>query len=118
MPGLMILRATVRRTGCCCSAMKTTPKPPSPICSSSLYGPICVPGQFGEPSHGTCRHAGGRRHRESWLVVVHAEQRFHAASKAVSSATGLLDVTGTGPPRPLSRLRVKDGGFVQHGMRS
>ena len=36
MPGLMIFRATLRRTGCCCSAMNTTPKPPSPICSSSL----------------------------------------------------------------------------------
>ena len=44
MPGLMILSATLRRTGCSCSAMKTTPMPPSPICWSSLYGPIIVPG--------------------------------------------------------------------------
>ena len=36
MPGFNILRATLRRTGCCCSAMNTRPKPPSPICSSSL----------------------------------------------------------------------------------
>ena len=36
MPGLMIFSATLRRTGSCCSAMKTTPMPPSPICSSSL----------------------------------------------------------------------------------
>ncbi len=44
IPGLMTLRATLRRTGWVCSAMKTTPKPPSPICSSSLYGPMTVPG--------------------------------------------------------------------------
>ena len=36
MPGLMILSATVRRIGSSCSAMKTTPMPPSPICCSSL----------------------------------------------------------------------------------
>ena len=44
MPGLMTLSATLRRTGFSCSAMKTTPMPPSPICWSSLYGPITVPG--------------------------------------------------------------------------
>jgi hypothetical protein len=32
----MIFNATVRRTGSCCSATQTTPKPPSPICSRSL----------------------------------------------------------------------------------
>ncbi len=45
MPGLMILSATLRRTGSCCSAMYTTPMPPSPICWSSLYGPMIVPGR-------------------------------------------------------------------------
>lgn len=44
MPGLMILRATVRWIGLVCSAMKTTPMPPSPICCKSLYGPMTVPG--------------------------------------------------------------------------
>jgi hypothetical protein len=42
MPGLMTLSATFRRTGAVCSAMKTTPKPPSPICwslSQQLVGP-------------------------------------------------------------------------------
>src|SRR5262245_20523680 len=39
IPGLMILRATLRRTGSSCSAMYTTPMPPSPITWSSLYGP-------------------------------------------------------------------------------
>src|SRR5262245_24226993 len=44
MPGLTIFSATLRRTGSVCSAMKTTPKPPSPICSRSLYAPMTVPG--------------------------------------------------------------------------
>ena len=45
MPGLRTFSATLRRIGSCCSAMKTTPKPPSPICSRSLYGPMIVPGR-------------------------------------------------------------------------
>ena len=47
MPGLMTLRATLRWTGWVCSAMQTVPMPPSPICCSSLYGPMTVPGPFG-----------------------------------------------------------------------
>ncbi len=39
MPGLMTLSATWRRTGCSCSARKTTPIPPSPISRRSTYGP-------------------------------------------------------------------------------
>ena len=44
MPALMSLSATSRLTGSVCSAIQTVPMPPSPICSSSLYGPITVPG--------------------------------------------------------------------------
>ena len=47
MPGLITFRATCRRTGCCCSATNTSPIPPSPICSISLYGPMIVPGVLG-----------------------------------------------------------------------
>jgi hypothetical protein len=36
IPGLSTFSATLRRTGSVCSARKTTPNPPSPICSSSL----------------------------------------------------------------------------------
>ena len=36
IPGLMTLSATLRRTGVSCSAMKTTPMPPSPIDCRSL----------------------------------------------------------------------------------
>ncbi len=43
IPALMIFSATRRRTGLSCSARKTVPIPPSPICWSSLYGPIRVP---------------------------------------------------------------------------
>ncbi|HMF12901.1 MAG TPA: hypothetical protein VKE94_11360 [Gemmataceae bacterium] len=45
MPGLMIFSATRRFTGRSCSATKTRPMPPSPICSKSLYGPMTVPGR-------------------------------------------------------------------------
>ena len=44
IPGLIIFSATVRWIGSVCSAMNTTPMPPSPICCSSLYGPMTVPG--------------------------------------------------------------------------
>ena len=36
IPGLITLSAAVRRTGDDCSARKTTPMPPSPICSTSV----------------------------------------------------------------------------------
>ena len=36
IPALMSFRATLRRTGCVCSATQTVPMPPSPISSSSL----------------------------------------------------------------------------------
>ena len=36
IPAFSTLSATRRRTGSVCSAMNTTPKPPSPICSRSL----------------------------------------------------------------------------------
>src|SRR5258708_9798557 len=57
MPGLITLTATLRRTGCCCSATKTRPMPPSPICSMSLYGPTTVPGcsRIGEGGMGLDR---------------------------------------------------------------
>ena len=35
-PALMSFTATLRRTGCVCSAIQTVPMPPSPIASSSL----------------------------------------------------------------------------------
>src|SRR5207249_3336776 len=65
MPGLRILRATLRRTGWVCSAMKTTPKPPSPICSKSLYGPITVPGRSAETAISSGTGAGSSSARRS-----------------------------------------------------
>ncbi len=44
MPSLMILSATVRRTGTSCSARKTEPNPPSPRSFFSVYGPTREPG--------------------------------------------------------------------------
>ena len=48
MPGLMIFSATLRRTGCCCSATKTRPMPPSPICSMQLVGTDDRAGALGD----------------------------------------------------------------------
>ena len=59
MPGLMTLRATLRWTGWVCSAMKTTPMPPSPICCSSLYGPMTVPGPPRTPARSPVARAIG-----------------------------------------------------------
>ena len=51
MPGLISLRATMRRMGSRCSAIQTVPMPPSPITSSSRYRvPIVVPGAGPMPS--------------------------------------------------------------------
>ena len=44
IPGLITFKATMRRTGCSCSARKTKPMPPSPIGRRRWYGPIRVPG--------------------------------------------------------------------------
>ena len=41
--------------------MKTTPKPPSPICSSSLYGPMTVPARSASGSYAPVRSTGSRR---------------------------------------------------------
>src|SRR5262245_18221748 len=43
IPTLISLSATNRLTGSVCWAIQTVPMPPSPIASSSLYGPISVP---------------------------------------------------------------------------
>src|SRR5205814_989831 len=48
MPALMSLSATTRLTGAVCWAIQTVPMPPSPICSSSLYGPMRPPGTSGD----------------------------------------------------------------------
>ena len=43
IPSLMTFSATRRRTGSVCSAIYTTPQPPSPIRSSNLYRPSVWP---------------------------------------------------------------------------
>src|SRR5579884_874751 len=84
MPGLSTFKATLRRTGFCCSAMKTTPKPPSPIRSNSLYGPMTVPtcSQIG-PSRGMSKQADGSSRKlagASWA-------RSSASTRCRSSAS-------------------------------
>ena len=107
MPGLMTLRATLRRTGSVCSAMKTMPMPPSPICCSSLYGPIDRAGPLagGRPVDGGRAGAavGGRRLQEARRPgrgpPSSASTRCPQAGVA---GAGLVEVTR--PARPASAI--------------
>src|SRR5215470_15151516 len=74
MPGLMTLRATLRWTGWVCSAMKTVPMPPSPICCKSLYGPMTVPGLS--------------------VVGASVEAPLHLAAQVGVGATDLVQIGG------------------------
>ena len=72
--------------------MKTTPKPPSPICSSSLYGPIDRAGPLGGRARSTVatgpaagRLAGSCR-PASWAC----EQRLDPAAQGRVAAAGLV----------------------------
>ena len=98
MPGLMTFRATLRRTGSVCSAMKTVPMPPSPICCSSLYGPMTVPGRS--------RGEGCR------LDVGRAEPRGPDAAGRFEEAAGLRGAVEQGLDRAAER-RVAAAGPVQ-----
>src|SRR5262245_44583894 len=98
IPGLSTFSATLRRTGSVCSAMNTTPNPPSPICSSSLYGPTTepVPSPAGWSMVATGSRATGRSprnppasswarsrasiRRRSWTSEPHAVSRNAARS--------------------------------------
>ena len=104
----MTLSATLRRTGVSCSAMKTTPMPPSPIDCSSLYGPMRVPGSLGE---GRCWRGRGGQNRRGGRIVMRArrldvfgrieqiarllmgvQQSLHAAAKLGVARAGFLHV--------------------------
>ena len=91
MPGLMIFSATLRRTGSVCSAMKTTPMPPSPICCSSLYGPMTVPGRSPVGTSTVASGSGGGR---SMKPVAPTSARSSASTAARSAAS---------PPQACSR---------------
>ena len=110
MPGLMTLRATLRCTGCVCSAMKTVPMPPSPICCSSLYGPITVPAaSLGEAAVGRLvpgtrakapsKRRGGGSVQEAVRGVVDRQQRLDPAEQGVVAAGRLPKVRLPGRPR-------------------
>src|SRR5262249_26019606 len=92
IPGLMILSATLRCTGCTCSAMKTTPKPPSPIFSSSLYEPTRVPRAFGDMMLANVRHSLGRRLQETGVLVINAEHGFEMCDCCGVAGTGLFKI--------------------------
>ena len=97
MPGLMIFRATLRRTGCCCSAMKTTPMPPSPICCSSLYGPMTVPGPLGDGLVARSRPQAGRA--SSRKLPASASWARSSRSTSPRAGPGRRRRPGRGRPR-------------------
>ena len=115
MPALMSLSATLRCTGWVCSAMKTVPMPPSPICWSSLYGPMTVPGRLAEgmsadlfarrgregPSGPQGR---GRPIEETAGFAMNLEKLPHLLLKLGVSAAGFADVAV-----PLLRRQLADG---------
>ena len=88
MPALMSLSATSRLTGSVCWAIQTVPMPPSPICSSSLYGPMTVPGRFGRAAgrRSPVGSAPGRAApRKLPACVVGRQQRLDLARAAPAS---------------------------------
>src|SRR5262245_56228960 len=89
MPGLITFRATLRRTGRSCSAMKTTPMPPSPICCRSLYGPMQEPGRSVTGCSSTVALGGGRSRNPS------------SSSWAARSSCTLARSAGSAPQAPL-----------------
>ena len=106
MPGLMILRATLRRMGCCCSATKTRPKPPSPICSISLYGPMVVPtcSRIGSPICVVAKAAASLSNGPSGWPYARSKSSTRCRSAAIASARP-LEKRG-----PLSRVRDIESG--------
>ena len=93
----MIFSATLRRTGCCCSATNTRPMPPSPICSISLYGPITVPGVRRSARNPRSRRVGKEdaresrrrsRGRSSDSTSAAAADRPHARSRYAARCSG------------------------------
>ena len=126
MPGLMTLRATLRWTGRVCSAMKTVPMPPSPICCNSLYGPITVPGRSlaaGASTVASDRKRDMRCRRRPPAFPL----RISPALSGVASFSARR--SGTGFPRklpacswdaeqrldPLPQRRIAAAGFIQVG---
>ena len=98
IPALMSLTATSRLTGSVCWAIQTVPMPPSPICSSSLYGPMTAPGASATML--VRRHPelpGGRRFGRGFLqeaagAFVEPQQVLHLLAQFRLPGAGLVQV--------------------------
>src|SRR4051794_14556701 len=95
-PGLMIFRATRRRTGASCSAMNTTPMPPAPICSSSLYGPTAAPGR----SAASCARVGSSPDEPT---PVGGDSRKNPARSCAANNSSTRARSAASPPHARSR---------------
>ena len=72
---------------------KTTPMPPSPIRSSSRYGPMTVPGpSAGGRSHGGPFGAGRRRFQEAARISVNPQQAVDPVVQDAIGPAGLPQV--------------------------
>ena len=91
--------------------MKTTPKPPSPICSSSLYGPITVAGPL---AHGRLIDGGDRAGVGAFGQL--AVPAVPTSRWASSSASTWPRRSGS-PPQARSRKAGRSlGGVPLHGL--
>ena len=85
--------------------MKTTPKPPSPICSSSLYGPMTVPGPSlaGRSTVATGSPGSGRSRRKPPACLVGPQQGLDPPAQPDVAAARRVEERG-----PLLRRRSLD----------
>ena len=112
MPGLDELDSATRRlTGSVCSAIQTVPMPPSPICSSSLYGPMTVPGlRAARLARRHPERPGGRRFgrgllQEAARAFVEPQQVLHLLAQLRLPGAGLVQVGAA-----LGRVFLLQGG--------
>src|SRR5262245_18192335 len=117
-PGLMSLRATRRRTGCSCSAMKTTPMPPSPICCNNLYGPTRDPGRSvtgSWPAVGPATASAAGRRRNSHTRPSVANRPSTSPRRPASAPDAASRYAARSAADSISRARPKmdftSGGF-------
>ena len=95
MPGLMILSATFRCTGCFCSATNTLPNPPSPIASHERVGPDLLPGTFADFAVGPGGDALGGPFEKAAIGLVNEQQGLEPGLERGIAFAGPRDVTAT-----------------------
>ncbi len=97
MPGLMIFRATLRWTGWSCSAMKTTPMPPSPI---SLQQLVRADDRAGALRDAVARPMpAGSESRVAWTSAAGWSRKLPALLDAPGAARSTSARSSASPPQ-------------------